>query len=275
MEIGLINESNLEFFQTLILPETVSAIKRGEAILALGLTENELAIGALTGYISGYEFVITSVYVAPDYRHMGGGTMLFDTLDECLEGKTYVRSISFVASSDEQLALADLLSYLGYRKEIPEISSAYSVTLKELFSYPMFMKDVSYNLNYFDEVNDMLLKKTTARALTQSIPLPEGGLLADSIDKSASTLKVKNNEVEAFLVLENHIPGVLLLSAVWNTGNDFTVFLKMLQTSAMVVKKKYSPDTKLVMQVISEESYALMKHLIPGIQCISYSFRKG
>ena len=52
---------------------------------ALGVEEEDTAVGAIGGFLEKDEegrhyFLLSSFYIAPDYRDMGAGSLLFDTL---------------------------------------------------------------------------------------------------------------------------------------------------------------------------------------------------
>ena len=84
MELGYISEDSLPVFQSLLLPVAAEAIKNGEPLTALGVSEDGCACGALAGFLRDNDFQIVSLYVAPDWRRKGGGDMLFDALEGLL-----------------------------------------------------------------------------------------------------------------------------------------------------------------------------------------------
>ena len=84
MQIGVLPPGEPGVFRSLLLPEAADALARGEALTALGLTENGLALGAAAGYLENSQFQLISLYVAPAYRQRGGGRMLVDALLELL-----------------------------------------------------------------------------------------------------------------------------------------------------------------------------------------------
>ena len=97
MEIGVLTREVLPVFSTLLLPEAAAQLEADEPPLALGLTEDNLACGALAGRMEGDLFAVTSLFVAPDYRRRGGGTMLLRALADVLraDGGVFGVSIAF------------------------------------------------------------------------------------------------------------------------------------------------------------------------------------
>ena len=79
MELTSISKENLEYF----MPFTGGPLAPDES--ALGLIDEDAAIGALV--LSEKEAVCTieSIFVAPEYRRKGGGTLLLDAVKVCGE----------------------------------------------------------------------------------------------------------------------------------------------------------------------------------------------
>ncbi|MDE5590729.1 MAG: GNAT family N-acetyltransferase, partial [Acetatifactor sp.] len=114
MEIGWIDRETCGIFQTLLLPEAAAALKQRKPLLALGLTEDNVACGAAAGELEGDFFNVTSLYVAPDYRRRGGGTMLIETLRTLLKEHSRSLEISYTVTLPEHQALAQFLTAIGY-----------------------------------------------------------------------------------------------------------------------------------------------------------------
>ena len=119
MKLGYTTSEHLPHFASLMLPEAVQALERGEPLVALGLTEQTVACGALAGYLEGSRFQIISLFVAPDYRRRGGGRLLVETLLELLadNGQAAGVELSYTDTAPDHQSLAPFLEALGFCQE--------------------------------------------------------------------------------------------------------------------------------------------------------------
>ena len=51
LQLGCIGEEQMPYFSSLLLPDAVAAIERGEPVTAIGSAQEEVACGALAGYV--------------------------------------------------------------------------------------------------------------------------------------------------------------------------------------------------------------------------------
>ncbi|MBQ9438511.1 MAG: GNAT family N-acetyltransferase [Lachnospiraceae bacterium] len=86
-------------YENLFVPETLEALRKRDSSLALGLERGELACGALGGFLEKDEegrpyFLLSSLFIDPEHRGEGGGSLLFETLvlqlKEALEPAAYI-----------------------------------------------------------------------------------------------------------------------------------------------------------------------------------------
>ena len=80
MNVGSVDQSQWPLFEPLLLPLVREALERGAAVTVLGLTEDDVACGAAAFYMDAKRMQIISLYVSPDYRGRGGGSMLLTAL---------------------------------------------------------------------------------------------------------------------------------------------------------------------------------------------------
>ena len=107
--LGRLEQEGLMSFQSLLLPEVVNDIASGQPMLALGLTdglpENRVACGAAAGWLQGRNFILRSLYVAPQHRRWGGGRLLVETLCSLLTGYADSVEVSYTITRPEHNAL--------------------------------------------------------------------------------------------------------------------------------------------------------------------------
>ena len=69
----------------LFVPEVILAMQEAKEPFALGVEEEDTAAGVIGGFLDQDEegrryFLLSNFYIAPDYRDMGAGSVLFDAL---------------------------------------------------------------------------------------------------------------------------------------------------------------------------------------------------
>ena len=117
METTIIDRGNLQYYETLLLPEAAQMIRGGAPIFALGAVEDGTACGALAGGPWDGKFEIISFFVARERRNRGAGTALLGELVRIAAMQEELREIdcSFSCRSVEQERLAAFLGKHGFQ----------------------------------------------------------------------------------------------------------------------------------------------------------------
>ena len=119
MRVGIIDQSQWPMFEPLLLPLVREALERGVAVTVLGLTEEDVACGAAAYYMDEKRMQIISLYVSPDYRGRGGGSLLLTTLSRMARHAStpaYEMALDFSVTTDEHRELSRYLERMGYQK---------------------------------------------------------------------------------------------------------------------------------------------------------------
>ena len=86
METIIINPDEAHPFKPFIDPAIYPLLNEDLQLMALGLLEDSRPVGAAIGITDNYnDFNVLSLYVDPQFRRKGGGTMLIQGLEESLE----------------------------------------------------------------------------------------------------------------------------------------------------------------------------------------------
>ena len=263
IEVGYIDETNLDSFKTLLMPDVAAAIESGEPVVALGLVMSGVAAGAVAGHAEDETFVIESLYVAPAYRKRGGGEKLMDELTDLLWGEVSQIRIGLVITLPEHEELAAFLNRNGFVDIAKEDSSMFRITLRKLTENEMLNKvpDSPKVLNFAD-VDEYLLRKEHKRAMAAGDPVPFGSFVSPSVRKDLSAAYVEGDEVMGYLVIEEPEPGVLSVSSALNRGNA-KVFTLVLKKALDNLKANFEPETVLMVPVINSVSAGIVKKLDP------------
>ena len=172
MDIGFLPREDPGVFRTLLLPETADALAAGEAVTALGLTENGLALGAAAGYLTGDRFHVSSLYVAPAFRRRGGGALLLDTLQVLAVPYSGGLECAFTVTQPDHQTLIPFLEREGFFPEALADAALYRTTLGEIAQVPFFAgAEGGYGtpLDQLDEAALSLVERTL-RSAAQTPP---------------------------------------------------------------------------------------------------------
>ena len=271
MEIGVLTREVLPVFSTLLLPEAAAQLEADEPPLALGLTEDNLACGALAGRMEGDLFAVTSLFVAPDYRRRGGGTMLLRALADVLraDGGVFGVSIAFNCTLPEHETLCAFLAARGFAEQDDHGENIYLTTVGEALASPFFAsRSAGGAVRRFSELPDAALRAAERDALRAGAPLPKTPLVSESIDRELSAALVENGGVKALAVFDRSC-GCLTLACAWSGTAGPAALPKLLRASAARLAEVHAADEPFAVQAVTQEAARLVQALLPGAKPIS------
>lgn len=272
MDIGFLPREDPGVFRTLLLPETADALAAGEAVTALGLTENGLALGAAAGYLTGDRFHVSSLYVAPAFRRRGGGALLLDTLQVLAVPYSGGLECAFTVTQPDHQTLIPFLEREGFFPEALADAALYRTTLGEIAQVPFFAgAEGGYGtpLDQLDEAALSLVERTLRSA---DAPLPEGGLHAPALDRALSAAVLRDNVPQALALVEHPAAGGLMLSSAWSAGTAPAALPMLLRSVLVRALAQEGGETALTVQTVSPASAALVRTLLPGAEPLSHIY---
>lgn len=272
MIVGVLPSGEPGVFRSLLLPETANALAAGEPVTALALTQDDVAIGAVAGYLENGRFQISSLYVAPDYRRCGGGRMLLEELFWILDGHASGMDIRFTVTQPEHRTLIPFLEAIGFDKGRDNGETIYLTTLGKAVETPFFAVKTKGPETPFSELSDGTLSLMSKAAMVANAPLPEGGLLAKTVDREISAAHISGSKADAYVIFDTSWSGGLTLSAAWSGSKDPTVLPLLLRSAVARMREKYPPETQIAVQAVNTASAALIRTLLPGAETISYNY---
>lgn len=265
MDITTIDKGNIAFFEKMLLPEVPRRLLAGEAIFALGAVEDGVACGALAGGPQNGCFYIKSFFVAQDSRRRGAGTALLEELVRIAEQTRLVDlRCAFTISSPEHQLLADFLGSRGFRFEQQD-NELVSVALASLAKLAYY-RDTEPNCRVFrlSELPESVLRALDRRLSSEGGPLFDQPLTQAPLDLECSAATLKNNAVDAFLLLEKRGDRLLELAyASSGASEGGGIFSSLLITAYRAAVEKYPPDTSVLIQPVTPLSAALVARLAP------------
>lgn len=276
MELGYISTQELPVFRTLLLPNVVEAMERGEPVTAIGLIEDGIACGAAAGYPQSGRFQIVSFYVTPDYQRRGGGRMMMDYLLSLVTGFPGVSGleISFTKTNPAHDALEPFLTEMGFVLSGGKDENIYLTSLGQVAQSLFFAVKTppSPQLLPFSQIPRLLLASIDKELRHKGAPLPQLPLTSPELEREVSCALIKNNEIQSFLAVEHSSKGELILSFAWAGTAGPIGMPPLLRRAFHTASSLYPPETPVIMQAINIKSARLLQVLLPDAVPISFTY---
>lgn len=276
MKLGYITSEHLPHFASLMLPEAVQALERGEPLVALGLTEQTVACGALAGYLEGSRFQIISLFVAPDYRRRGGGRLLVETLLELLadNGQAAGVELSYTDTAPDHKSLAPFLETLGFCQENDRGENIFLTTLGQVQQSPFFAggRAAPADILPFCKIPDICLTMAGKQALLEGAPVPEVPLSDASLDREVSHALFRDKAVQAFVAFDHSCCGHLTLCCAWSGSAGSAALPALLRAAFCRAVEAYPLETEIALQTVNQASARLAAALLPDAVPLSCTY---
>lgn len=274
MDIVIINESNADIFKSLLVKSVYDMIKSGLPVIAMGGVEYGLAVAAVAGQTEYGDFDIKSFFVAESYRNNGFGTQLLDELEFFLSGRVLRITANFAEMDNETALLSRFLERRFYGRRWEE-NPYYRATLGEILeSINGIDLTKAEKIKSIKECRGMSLRVWSKELRNNDAPVPEGGLSGDGIEKDISMLRFERNQINAFVIFDRSVGGVITQSEVWNGSGKPAALMTLIGAAASAGKKKYGGEEPVFFQPISDISERLLHHLIPSARPVSFIYQK-
>ena len=244
----------------------------GDGFNVYGLYDEEemIAQGALVVQIAGYNLMIRSLFVDPEYRGIGGATKLMDTVINDAFETDDIAEIELLAgcSNEGEMMVAGFLRSRGFQNEDAE-ERYYSATVSQIIEsgvLPKFIGRGGAQPLFF--TTDAALKGLGTEMAQMSavfVPLP---IVRTDYEQDVSMLIEKDGRITDIVLIEKEDDD-LILSYALATGSG-TGIMSALAASMKVAAEKYGEDVTIRIPTVNELSSALVKKIIPGASCTEY-----
>ncbi len=265
--------------------EVFDALKKGLPLTAFVAVKDSEAIGAVAGAIDGYIFEIWSIYVDPQYRRQGAGTVLINALEELLESVTEDKTVvagmpirvRYTSLTEDNRALRPFFLKLGFVEDpiphpmyyvgyLDDIKSRDKISSRSLTRVSGIVP--------FSQTEDKLLKLASNVSAQQGYPMPEGGLLSGSVNRELSFCIVREGKIGAYVTVEEIDEDLVEVSALWSGLENPMELLSMLIILIDALRKKYSPETKVAMLATNDRADKLVDYLFRYVEPRSFRMVK-
>ena len=120
---GIVRQKDMHLFSDFLPEEVEMAIKNGEEKIVMGITLDDLSVGAAAGYALKEDlFFLESIYIEPEVRRQGAGSLLLDSMLTTLHEIDEQMVVTMEFREDEEGEAESLVAFLCARG-IPESKS--------------------------------------------------------------------------------------------------------------------------------------------------------
>jgi len=265
--------------------EVVDALNKGLPLTAFVAVKDSEAMGAVAGAIDGHIFEIWSIYVDPQYRRQGAGTVLINALEELLESVTEDKTVvagmpirvRYTSLTEDNRALRPFFLKLGFVEDpiphpmyyvgyLDDIKSRDKISSRSLTRVSGIVP--------FSQTEDKLLRLASNVSAQQGYPMPEGGLLSGSVNRELSFCIVREGKIGAYVTVEEIDEDLVEVSALWSGLENPVELLSMLIILIDALRKKYSPETKVAMLATNDRADKLVDYLFRYVEPRSFRMVK-
>lgn len=265
--------------------EVFDALNKGLPLTAFVAVKDSEAMGAVAGAIDGHIFEIWSIYVDPQYRRQGAGTVLINALEELLESVTEDKTavagmpirVRYTSLTEDNRALRPFFLKLGFVEDpiphpmyyvgyLDDIKSRDKISSRSLTRVSGIVP--------FSQTEDKLLRLASNVSAQQGYPMPEGGLLSGSVNRELSFCIVRGGKIGAYVTSEEIDEDLVEVSALWSGLENPVELLSMLIILIDALRKKYSPETKVAMLATNGRADKLVDYLFRYVEPRSFRMVK-
>ena len=277
MKIGYISKNELPIFRNLLGSDIVQSIEKNKPVTALGISVEEVAIGAVAGYIDDEIFKITSLFISPDYRRQGYGTSLIKELRLLLKLYSDIKDmeLSFTITHKEHELFIPFFEKIGFMKESNFGRTLYMLSMDKLMQSSLAKESkliTSREFLPFSNISEQQLYELSKKAEQHNVPLPVKTLTDSSILRDISFVHKKDEIIDAFITFNYLFGNKLTLSCVWANTASAIVLPLLLQRALKIIMEAYSQEEVILIQTVNDSSTRLLRKLFPECMPISYTY---
>lgn len=263
-----VNSEETECIRALLVPNVYEEWKAGRDMLVLAAVKDRIAVGALAAAMEDGDLAILSLYMAPEYRKQGGGSLLLDACIMIAEQEADAVTADFVVTSPEEEEMERLLVGRAFWEEVPA-GAIYETELRKLSENPVLQKKGNDSGVPLSKLGPVEKKKAEQMLAEKNVPWEYGMFTEKSLEQDISRILFRDQEPVGFFLCDYNAGGVLSVTGAWNGSGVAVKFISMLTGAVAEAAKKYPPETKVTMQAVNGTTEKLILTLLPGAERIS------
>ncbi len=272
VSIGIVDSASMPLFTDFLGDDVKGVMAEGISVAVIGAVDGDTAVGAISGYVDQEQcFNVLSLYVAPDYRKIGIGKSLLDSVRKAAAamGDIPVR-LAFCSGTDEADTLLGFMKALGYKEtDVGERLHRFTVgDFKNKTYFPPKYKDPC--LHSFEELSNEEIKRIAVRTAERHRDMPEDGFTSSRVYRDCSFAYVKNGILKGYLVCDDTSGGELTVSAIF--AKDKFAMAGLLRSFASAMKARHKASDVIVMPVPTDRFDGLFDTLFPGVVNLEHNY---
>lgn len=269
-EIGEIQKDSWEYFEQFITEDG-----RISGDIKLGLTSEGAACGALAGhFIDDTLFKVDSLFVAPEARNRGGGTLLLETLLDRLheDDPTIAVKIAFLEMDQDTEDLYDFLLGNGF-VEGESDKNIYLISLEDFNEDRGFViGGDSDSFEAFENVSKKELLELDKRCSDLGYTDSVFGSYPGSVDMHASVVLKNKGRNVSFIATEWVSKKVCMLNGFHIPGGKVDSFKNAMTEVLNRLEEKADYDTEILIRVTDEFEKKVLEETFPEASNLYHSF---
>ncbi len=200
MNVAFLGKEHAKTVRMFLKRDVADAILEGLPVTALALIDEDRPVGAIAGVIDGDVLRILSLYVEPDHRRRGGGSMLVKAMKELVRELNISISIDYIEYNEGTGALTDFLIAFGFEKIDMPYPCDFVVRLKEIEERAIFKNAA--------EKQAIAFSKCWHR---EDI----GNLIREGADPDFSFALIEDNTLLAYIIGARLSEGLYMMNGLW------------------------------------------------------------
>ncbi len=253
----LLDERSIKAFQPLYVGDIVDYLT-DEKVAAGIRTKDGKNIALFMATVDDRDLFLDWLYVLPEYRKQGFGSML---LNDMLERITLVYQVNEVHTACSDSEFYDYLQWQGFFFDKDEERDIFSAKISDMTALPAGKKkECTFRLCDLDtktmEFVNSFLSDNADVSVTVPLPINRKEYLDQSM------VCVKDSKVYGLLLLSEEADAVTVPFAYSRTDPGF--LLSMMSKSAQGLERVYGSEKRLKITTVNSDSKKLVEKLFPN-----------
>ncbi len=266
MKVKMITPGTRRYFKHLLNPETYRLMDRGEPLIAIGLLDRNIPVGAVAGMLDKHDlFTVMSLYVAETHRRKGGGSMLLHALRSLLEETgSGTAVLSYVEDPDDGSADKDFFRFMESLeiRETASLEHLYEVPLGSFFMAPFFSGD--FKSGTIRPLSDLAANEK--EAFFRQYEASNGEWMGEwytavTPDPDLSFVRIKDHTVSGGLLFGKGGPSGMKPVMSVSRDSDPKAVGMLLSTFVCAGRNELSPDIKILLPVPDDRYVSFFEQL--------------
>ncbi len=262
IEIGQITSKELPVFRNLMRDGTDRLILESKNSFALGITEDDLACGAIVVRMEDEAANIESLFVHPSRRRRGFATELVLWAARAAEEREDMLELraDFAEEAGLENGLKEFFSTLEFRIDETEDMGTYELKAEQLFNHPLLKGNVKHGVKPLSQLSSMESRRFLMEE-QQFFDISQKRWDALERDISVVTLSKDDSHYNGIVLFEKDGDDLVMIWARGEKGNPAGL-LEAIKGAVKFGEEKYGSDQRILIPCVNQQSLNLLKKMM-------------